>query len=73
MIKLTQSSAANRVEGGNGKDYSLYLAPESIESIASNPNYGLSSIAARTVIRMKVTGAIHFVDETPEFIRKAIG
>lgn len=71
MIKLTQASSMNA--NGQKESKVLYLAPDAIESIAANPNYGLSSRAANTVIRMKVTGAIHYVDEDADFVRKAIG
>lgn len=70
MIKLTQAGSMNRGPAGNVQSV-VYLAPESIESIAANPNYGKTEYAACTVIRTK-TGAIHYVDESAEFVRGGI-
>ena len=74
MIKLTQASSMNAARNdldSLSKHY-LFLAPDAIESVATNPNYGMSSRAAATVIRMKVTGAIHYVDESAEKIAEQI-
>lgn len=61
--------------GTNGSN-ELYLAPDAIESIAANPNYGKgygkAEYAAQTVIRMKVTGAIHYVDESTNYIAEQV-